>query len=671
MKKTAIIALAAALLSGCIADDRNNFMVDDSFGFTNKDVLSQASIHTGTCTIGLVKNGKGLQEGTLRINRNAADYLPLLDAYNQANKTSYEALMGSLVEMSAEEIHFGVKDIVKNLTLSWDPELVARFIGDSKEYVIPILIESDGLKVNDGRSLQLIRLNRSGLSLVQTIQSRTIERKRIEAQGATLQESLKLDVNLTSAIKGAAVTIPILADETLLEAFNQTQEVAYTLAPEGLIRLSANSVTIPAGALGASFELVLDKSQLLENGKMKDFPPYCLPIRIDKEGIQAVIGQKTAPLQGLQFGNTITYVTVSPAAKGISVVLREWGRYSGESAWYSDLDGFAKGADRTIAMDDEYVYVAHSNATPAIYALSRSNGKQVKKLNLGDAAKNGCTFPVSCVRTVPKADGGSVLTFCSLKETGTQHLFVYAYKDGIDAAPVQILDFLLDKKPAPGVNDFRRYGDRYTVKGTWEDGELWFHTWHADGAARGKTVVFTLAAGKITNPEDPKSYLIDGTANEATAIREVVLYPGWDDVLVTRHNAAATFHNTKDGSDNGWLKWNKTEDLPEFKLSYGYNFFEFHDKRFIAYMQLDAEQGSTGRLIIIEDKGASPSDFPAQLKAQAGRLEFPIQNADSFDTPASVKAESSLGDCTAWEVDGNLYIAALLQGGGLSLFQLQ
>ena len=672
MKKVAIIALTAALLTGCFPDDRNNFMVDDSFGFSAKETLMQASVHTGNCQVGIVKNGKGQQKGSIRINRNSEDYLPLLEAYNKANNTSYEAVMGSLVEIPAPTLAFDVDDVVKNLTVTWDPELMARFIGNSKNYVIPLLLESDDLTVNDGRQLQLVRLNRSGVVLSQTLQARTIERKRVEAPDAALKEEIKLDLNLINPIKNVSISFPVVADPSLVETFNESQEVTYTAAPEGLITLKANKVTIPAGEQGATFEIVLDKSLLLEGGKLKDFPPYCMPIRVKEDGIEAARGEDAFDIQGLEYGNMVTYVTVSPARKGISVVLREWGKYSEEQAWYSYLDGFAAGADRTIAMDKDYVYVAHSNGTPAIYALSRSTGDFVKKLDVSPAEGNGCTFPVSCVRMVPGEDGKDILTFCSLKGEAAQHLFVYAYTQGIDAKPVQILDFLLDKKPAPGVNDFRRYGDRYTVKGTWQDGELWFHTWHPDGAKRGKTVVFTLKGGAITNPDDPKSYLIDGTeGDENAAIRDVVLYPGWEDVMVTRFNAAGIFHNTQDGSDNGWLKWNKTEDMADFALTYGYNFFEFHDARFIAYMQLDAAGGSTGRLVIVKDEGTNPADFPAQLKAQAGRLEYPIQNAESFEVESSVSASSSLGDCTVCEVDGNTYIAVLMQGGGLSVFQLQ
>ena len=223
------------------------------------------------------------------------------------------------------------------------------------------------------------------------------------------------------------------------------------------------------------------------------------------------------------------------------------------------------------------------------------------------------------------------------------------------------MNYLLDKKPAPGVNDFRRYGDRYTVKGSWQDGGLWFHTWHADGANRGKTVVFTLKDGVITNPDDPKSYLIDGTAGDQAAIREVVLYPGWEDVLVTRRNGAGVFHNIGNG----------TLDMPQLQLSYGYQHFSFHEQNFIAYMQLDGENAVTGRLVIIDDASTSPGQFPAQLLEQAGRKEYPIQHPDDFTVPSSVPAAASVGDCAFCEVNSNSYLVVLMQGGGLSLFQLQ
>ena len=673
MKRICILFASLLLLSGCFKDDRNNFMVPDSFGLSAQNGILDASVHTGSCSVGIVKSGKGLSAAKVRVNLDSEALLPQLQAWNQAHNTQYESVITSLyIDAPQKEFSFAAADVVKELVLTWDAELLARFMGQNDKLVIPVLIESDDaeVKVNPDRSFVLVHLTRSGVELKQSSQTRSIDRKNVEGS-SQLTEVITLDFAIDHPLKGVEMRFPVTVDNSLIAAFNEGKETVYSAAPEGLVTLTDPSVTIPGNALSGIFKLQLDKSKLLQGGKLVQFPPYVIPIRVQQEGLEASKNGESMDLKGLSFGNMVCYLTVIPAAKGISAVTREWGLYSDAGAWYRDLEGFSADADRTIAMDKDYVYVAHSAATPAIYALSRTSGSFVKTLDIGPAAGNGCTFPVSCVRMIGNESGDDILSFCSLKGQDEQYLYVYAYVNGPDAAPVQILKYLLDKKPAPGVNDFRRYGDRYTVRGTWQDGELWFHTWNADGAKRGKTVVFTLRGGEVTNPDDPKSYLIDGTAGDLAAIRDVVLYPGWDDVMVTRRDAAGVFHNSGNNSDNGWIKWNKTLDLPAFALSYGYQFFDFHEENFIAYMQLDGENAASGRLVIIDDKSATPADFPAQLQAQANRREFPIQHHESFTVPSSLTAGSSLGDCAFCEVNGNTYLAVLMQGCGLSLFQLQ
>ena len=113
------------------------------------------------------------------------------------------------------------------------------------------------------------------------------------------------------------------------------------------------------------------------------------------------------------------------------------------------------------------------------------------------------------------------------------------------------------------------------------------------------------------------------------------------------------------------------EKVDDYALTYSYNFVTFHNKKYIVYVQLEGANATKGRLIIIEDTCKQPADFPSVLKAGENLLEFPLQDAADFEVAATVPASSSVGDCTVHTVNGNTYIATLLNGGGLSLFQLQ
>ena len=90
------------------ADDRNNFLPEDSFGFNNKanENLVTLPIYGGSHTLNIIKSGKGLNEGTVNIS---ADLDSALAVFNKANETDYVALPADqdLYSFGAESITFG------------------------------------------------------------------------------------------------------------------------------------------------------------------------------------------------------------------------------------------------------------------------------------------------------------------------------------------------------------------------------------------------------------------------------------------------------------------------------------------------------------------------------------------------------------------------------------
>ena len=681
--KQRIFLLAAVILcvSGCLKDDRLNFMVDDSFGLTAREAVVEASIHTGSCSVGIAKNGIGSTAATVEISSGLDSDKDAIQAYNNANGTDYMPLPAYLYELSHSRLEYSQKEVVKEVSLTWDANLVARMMDSGNDYVIPLSISSAKLSVNGEHSFMMIHLNRSTLSVEQARQVRSIEGKAVEADGSgkvpELKETITLDLSMDHSIKNVGFTLPVAIDNSLIDAFNQKEEDEWVAAPEGLVTIVNESVTIPEGTASATFQVVLDKGKLpFSDGKLQVFPNYVVPVAVDPESLTATMSGQEFDLKGLGLGNMVTYICVSYAMNGISVVVREWGLYSKTSAWYSDLDGFAGGADRTIAMDDNYIYIAHSSATAGLYALNRSNGSFAKKLDVSPTEGGTCTHPVSCVRMIKNENGPDILLFSSLKVENNEHLYVYAYVNGTDAAPVRILDFLHDNKG--GADDWRRYGDRFTVEGTWQDGKLWFLTWH-DGAF-GKMLGFHIVNGVVVNPEDPEDYYIP---NDTAGIKDVIRYPLWDKFLVTR-NGRGNIYSVGAPGANGWITLNEEKELSALSLAYGFNFFDFHGENYLAFMQLDGENAVRGKLVIMDNKAESPAQFPDQLdwfvenKTPAdgedlaeGLRYFPIQDAEDFEAKSTITAGHSVGDCTVRYIDGSTYVAVLMQGCGLSLFQLQ
>ena len=106
MKKMSIIIAGLLLLSGCFPDERNNFMVPDSFGITSLENVVESSVHTGSFVLGIAKSGKGQSAAQVRISRDQDEIQSVLSAYNAEHDTEFEAVMGSLVEMDATEFDF-------------------------------------------------------------------------------------------------------------------------------------------------------------------------------------------------------------------------------------------------------------------------------------------------------------------------------------------------------------------------------------------------------------------------------------------------------------------------------------------------------------------------------------------------------------------------------------
>ena len=626
--KTRLLILASLILlsSGCMKDDRLNFMVDDSFGLTAREAIVEASIHTGSFSVGIAKNGIGSSAASVEIISGADDDKAALDAYNKANGTFFKALPAYLYEFSDSKLEYSEKEVVKEVSISWDAKLVSQMMESGDDYVIPLCISSGKLNVNSEHSFLIVHLNRSTLAVEQVRQVRSIEGKAVEADDSgkvpELKETITLDLSLDHPIKNVGMTLPVAVDNGLVAAFNEKEEDEWVAAPDGLVSIVNQSVSIPEGSSSATFQVVLDKGKLpFKDGKLQVFPNYVVPVAVNADAIKATMSGEEFDLKGLGLGNTVTYICVSYAMNGISVVVREWGRYSKGTAWYSDLDGFSSGADRTIAMDDNYVYIAHSSGTAGLYALNRSNGSFAKKLDVS-------------------------------------------------------LDFLHDNKG--GADDWRRYGDLFTVEGTWQNGKLWFLTWH-DGTY-GKMLGFHIVNGTVVNPEDPEDYYIP---SDKAGIKDVVRYPGWDNFLVTR-NGRGNIYSVGAPGANGWIGLDDQKEMPALSLAYGFNFFDFHGEDYIAFMQLDGENAVRGKLVIMDNKAESPAQFPDQLDWFAenrtpgegedlaeGLRYFPIQDPEDFEAKSSITASHSVGDCTVRYIGGSTYIAVLMQGCGLSLFQLQ
>ena len=361
-------------------------------------------------------------------------------------------------------------------------------------------------------------------------------------------------------------------------------------------------------------------------------------------------------------------VTIAQAATEVAKELelkRVWGKYA------PNADGWivmgAGNLDRGMAMDNQYIYVSKSTAyAPVIKAFDYAGNEafecNVTGMGSGNEWGDAMTYSVNCVRTIPKADGSYVLIACNLKQNEAQVLQIWAWVDGPQAAPTCIGRYAYDA--VANATDHRRYGDRFDVKGTWENGELWFPSMQADD--HGKTIVFKTFAG-VDNANRPAVY--HRMEPSQSNMKDLAFYPGYDEVFSTC-NANAKFVKL-DGTVHatGWKNWAVTADYTETHTrTYGYNFFELDGKKYIAYIKIDKQNGKTGRLVVIEDE---TSDFKAALTANKVAWEFPLQHESDFAAESLATTGNTLGNCKVVTVDGVTYIGAHVQGLGCSLFKFE
>lgn len=661
MKKLTLIAFTLALLAACVPDDRENFMVPDSFGLTAGDALIQTSAHAGEYTLGIAKNGKGKTAAKAMVSIESGDAAAAVDKYNSANGTDFKAMPTSLFKLDNTSLEYAEADVVKNVTISWNPLEVIDLLSDGGNWALPVCLSSDDLSVNPDKQFVLLRFLRSTVGIPQQNVNRVVNRKQVlpDAYGnpPELKETVILDLKMDNLIKATGMSFPVKIDNSLIPAFNEGSEEPYVAAPDGLVNILTPTVTIPEGGESASFRIEIDKGVLLSGGELKAFPNYVVPVTIDTGALSSTMKGDAFDLKGLAYGNLVTYVTVTYLESGLSVV-REWGFYSTESAsWSSFIEGFTAGADRNVTLDDNYIYIAETNTTKNLWAISRSDPRNYKLLPTGTVAGTGI-FYLSCPRvmknTNPDINGGKDVLIVSSMNEGDPRLYVY--DKGIDSDPTYI---------AMQTWASRRLGDTFTTWGSYQEGMLFFKDFNSEQG----TVTFKLY-GKLTG-----LYLVGRiVAPPVTGAGAYFPFPD---------NINSGVSSTR-GGDKAWLTKSSTDlftlegadnnptltELGGYYADTAFRFFDLGKKRYVAYTR--QVSSTDGRLIILE--GSPEQDWSEIILERNVAYQAAIQNDTEgeklSDEPSPMASGNSGMDLDFRQIGDDIYIAVIKQNVGLSLFKL-
>lgn len=326
---------------------------------------------------------------------------------------------------------------------------------------------------------------------------------------------------------------------------------------------------------------------------------------------------------------------------------------------------FGGGQDRNMTMDGEYVYVAQAaGGNGAIKAISIADPTQVKDVKVTTYTPAGLdngTHAISCVRMLPNTEasvngGKPVLVASNLTiGDGTEKLTVYVWSNGIDADPDY---FVID-------SGARRLGDKFTVKGTYQAGELHFFDFNdgntvirvnmkAGVAGLWGTPELAYATGRFAMP-------VAGVSN----IGECTIHPdatfdgdGNPSAALLTTNAVNGFFTQKEGNAFELSAWGTD---PELTQTWGYSFFTYKEKDYVAYVQVAGDRNSAALNVIEDVNGAA--DFKGTLEAKTGLFTAPVNGKGN--------AGHGVADCAVHQTaDGTTYVAVMAQNIGISLYKL-
>lgn len=378
-----------------------------------------------------------------------------------------------------------------------------------------------------------------------------------------------------------------------------------------------------------------------------------MSLKFDETEVKAVAGPKYADNTNNFFiGKIIDFGTVAfpedepePEEPAVSAT-RLWVKT------FAELGLSANGA-RNCATDGEYVFVPNSAESPVSVKAFPVAGGDAIEVNM--TGVEGGTHPTSCVRMIPNTDasingGKDILLLTNLGITTT--VYLYAYTNGIENAPERI----------PLLNTWRRQGDKFTVVGSWQEGELRFPDWYE---GRNAVVRFPIKNGKINtwhNEDNPTDWSPVGKFDVTNGgISEFVTYPGSTDYALVTSTSIGTFNTAAETAYTA-AAWTKD---PKLAMTFGYNFFELDGAKYIAYARLN-DNKANGSLNVIVDKGTA-AEFKSTLEEQSKKLTAAVLDADSATT-----AGSSVCDCDVFvNAGGEAYAAVLIDNCGLAYFKIE
>ena len=345
----------------------------------------------------------------------------------------------------------------------------------------------------------------------------------------------------------------------------------------------------------------------------------------------------------------------TPALK----VEKLWSRVSeGGNAWNAYFGGTAD-TDRSIAMDDEYIYLPETRGVAKMWKISISDPDAVAEVPVGGVT--GGTHLLSCPRMVAntsqKVNGGKDVLVVSnlIVSDADEDISLYFYENGTSADPT--------RRNPPRSWWGRRLGDKFTYWGSLQNGAFFFKDYNNLGKP-GAFILYKTAWDQVA-PNDWWTVRRREVGADEQGVGNFFPFPDQESPMegIYTSDKGASFISCNEnpasgGSSSETFASTVTAASGYYQYAFGFQFFTLGGKKYIAYAKKDPEDGTAVYFFIIGGNTDNWKDILVQRK---------VVYSDHFS--GGMSSGFGNADCTMRVIGDEVYFAALRQMNGLSVYK--
>lgn len=336
-----------------------------------------------------------------------------------------------------------------------------------------------------------------------------------------------------------------------------------------------------------------------------------------------------------------------------------WSKVSESGTAWNTYFGGTADTDRSIAMDDEYIYLPETRGVAKMWKISVADPETVAEVPVGGVT--GGTHLLSCPRMMPntssKVNGGNDVLVVSnlILSDADEDISLYFYENGTSADPT--------RRNPPRSWWGRRLGDKFTYWGSLQNGAFFFKDFNNLGTP-GAFIIYKTAWDQVA-PNDWWTVRRREVGANESGIGNFFPFPGQEapiEGIYASDNGASYIvcneNPASGGSSSGTFASTVTQASGYYRYAFGFQFFELGGNKYIAYAKKDPEDGTALYFFII---GGNADTWKGILDNRK------VVYSDHFS--GGMSSGFGNADCTMRVIGDEVYFAALRQMNGLSVYK--